>query len=188
MHFKLKITALAVAASAAALVLAATPALASGPEAPTAITGPETAYGVVYGKAATIPIIPMGWRGQVATRGIFVPRGKPPKRGQNVTFRTWAGKLVTVVTTTPTTRQTFNLNTCYFTYTTDVTFSVVSNKSTRKFAGVSGPGAVEIYFAGYAPRLTFGPKKGQCNTNPNAPELAQGAVASALLSAVLRTP
>jgi hypothetical protein len=188
MRFRMKIAALAVASSAAALVLAATPALASGPEAPTAITGPESAYGVVYGKLATIPVIPMGWRGLVATHGVFVPRGNVPKKGQNVTFRTWAGKLVTVVTATPTTSQTFNLKTCYFTDTTDVPFSAVGSKSTRKFAGVSGPGAVEVYFAGYAPRLMYGPNKGQCNTNPNAPELARGAVASALLSAVLTTP
>ena len=40
---------------------------------------------------------------------------------------------------------------------------------------------VVVYFAGYGPRYTSGPKKGQCNTNPNAPELAKGAVASFLL-------
>ena len=42
--------------------------------------------------------------------------------------------------------------------------------------------------AGYGPRYTSGPKKGQCNMSPNAPELAKGAVASFLLSAVLRLP
>jgi hypothetical protein len=188
MHFKMKITALAVAGSAAALVLAATPALASSHGTSKAVTGPESAYGVVYGKPATIPVIPKGWRGLVATHGIFSPRGNPPKKGQGVTLTTSAGNLVTVVTAPPTSSQTFNLKTCYFTYKTCVAFTAVGRKSTRAFAGVSGPDSVDVYFAGYAPRLTSGPMKGQCSANPNAPELTKGAVASTLLSAVLTTP
>ena len=64
----------------------------------------------------------------------------------------------------------------------------MGGQSTGKFAGTSGPGAVQVYFAGYGPRYTSGPHKGQCNTSPNAPELAKGAVASFVLSAVLTTP
>jgi len=81
-----------------------------------------------------------------------------------------------------------NLKTCHFAVTTRVVFGVLGSKSTGKFHETSGRGAVKVYFAGYGPRYTSGPKKGQCNTSPNAPELAKGAVASFTLSAVLRLP
>jgi hypothetical protein len=64
-----------------------------------------------------------------------------------------------------------------------VTVNVVGSKSTGAFAGASGPGAAQIYFAAYAPRFKSGPHKGQCNGK--APPLAKGAVASFLASAVL---
>jgi len=38
------------------------------------------------------------------------------------------------------------------------------------------------------PRYTSGSHKGQCNTSNNAPELAKGAIATFLFSAVLTTP
>ena len=63
----------------------------------------------------------------------------------------------------------------------------MGDESTGKFAGATGPGAVRVHFAGYVPRYKSGAKKGQCNTSPNAPELAKGAVVSFLLSAVLTT-
>jgi hypothetical protein len=49
MQFRRKLAALSIAGGAAALVLAATPALASSQ----ANTAPESASGVIYGKAAT---------------------------------------------------------------------------------------------------------------------------------------
>jgi hypothetical protein len=91
-----------------------------------------------------------------------------------------------VVTTAPTNSQSFNPKACHFSATTYVVFAVVGGKSTGKFAGTSGPGAIQAHFAGYGPRYKSGPHKGQCN--PNAPELAKGAVATFLLSAVLTTP
>ena len=93
-----------------------------------------------------------------------------------------------VVTADPTNTQSFNLKACHFSFATYVVFAVLGGKSTGKFAGTSGPGAVEVYGAGYGARYTSGPKKGQCNTSPNAPELAKGAVASFVLSAVLTKP
>ena len=93
-----------------------------------------------------------------------------------------------VVTAPPTNSQSFNLKACHFSFTTYVVFKVVGRQSTGKFAWARGPGAVKVYFAGYGPRYKSGPHKGQCNTSPNAPELAKGAVASFLLSAVLTTP
>lgn len=184
MQLRTKLTALAAAGGTAALVLAATPAMAGSQ----AITGPETAYGAVYGKPATAnnPVIPLAWRGLVNARGVFSTAGSgPPKKGQQHTFITSAGNLTVVVTAKPTSKQSFNPKACRFSFTTYVVFAALGGKSTGKFAGTSGPGAVQVYGAGSVPRYTSGPKKGQCNTSPNAPELAKGAVASFLLSAVL---
>jgi hypothetical protein len=164
MMLRIKLAALAMAGGVAALALTATPAMASGH----AITGPEIAYGAVYGKPATAnnPVIPVTWQGLVNAHGVFSPNGAPPKKGQAHTFSTSAGNLVVVVTAAPTNTQSFNVKACHFAFTTYVAFAVVG---------------------GYGPRYTSGPKKGQCNTSQNAPELAKGAVASFLLSAVLTT-
>jgi hypothetical protein len=188
MHLKMKITALTVAGSAAALVLAATPALASSHGVSRGDTGQESAYGVVYGRQATIPVIPMKWHGLVETHGIFSPRGNPPEKGQSVTFTTSAGDFVAEVTARPVSHQTFDPRTCYFTDKTDVDFRADGRKSTGEFSGLSGRGTASAYFAGYAPRLMHGPRKGECNTDPNAPEITKGAVASVSLNAVLTTP
>jgi len=189
MQFRMKLAALGVAGGTAALVLAATPALAGSHAASKGITAPETAYGAVYGKAAIANnlTIPAGWRGLVYTSGVFTTGGTgPPKKGQDHTFTTSAGNLTVVVTAPPTNGESFNAQACHFSFWTDVVFKVVDGTSTGKFRWTQGPGAVKVYFAGYGPRYTSGSHKGQCNTSPNAPELAKGAVASFLLSAVLR--
>jgi hypothetical protein len=191
MQLRIKLAALAMAGGTAALVLAAAPALASSQAPSKAITGPEIASGAVYGKPATVnnPIIPLTWRGLVNAHGVFsTGGGGPPKKGQQHTFTTSAGNLTVVVTAAPTSSQSFNASACHFSFTTYVVFAVAGGQSTGEFAGTSGPGAVQVYFAGYVPRYTSGPKKGQCNGSSNAPELTKGAVASFLLSAVLTTP
>ena len=110
-------------------------------------------------------------------------------KGQHHTFATSAGNLVAVVIAPPTNTQSFNVKACHIAFTTRVPFAAVPSKSTGKFTGAKGQGVVVVYFfAGYGPRYTSGPKKGQCNTSPNAPELAKGAVASFLLKAVLTLP
>ena len=186
MQLRIKLAALAVAGGTAALVLTGSPALASSQ----AITGPESAYSVLYGKPATAnsPIFPVTWRGLVSAHGVFSPTGPTPKKGQHHTFTTSAGNLTVLVTATPTSSQSFNPKACRFSFTTYVVFAAVGGQSTGKFAGASGPGAVQVYGAGNVPRYTSGKHKGQCNTSPNAPELAKGAVASFLLSAVLTKP
>jgi len=190
MQLRIKLATLAMAGGTAALVLTVTPALASSHAASKAITAPESAYGVVYGKAATAnnPTIPLAWRGQVYADGVFSPGGGAPKKGQDHTFITSAGNLTVVVTAPPTNNQAFNPKSCRFAFTTDVVFKAVGSQSTGKFAGTSGPGAVEVYGAGYVPRYTSGAHKGQCNASNNAPELAKGAIETFLLSAVLTTP
>ena len=191
MHLRIKLAALAMAGGTAALVLAGAPALASTQAAASkTITGPETAYGAIYGKAAAAnnPVFPLAWRGLVHAHGVFSPTGPTPKKGQHFAFTTSAGNLAVVVTAKPTSGQSVNLKACHFVFTARVVFAAVGGKSTGKFHGASGPGAVQLYFAGYGPRYTSGPKKGQCNTSPNAPELAKGAVATFALKAVLAKP
>ena len=191
MQLRIKLAALAMAGGTAALVLAGAPALASTQAPSHAITGPETAYGAIYGKPATAnnPVIPLKWRGLVRARGVFSPgNGSGPKKGQHHTFATSAGNLVVVVTAKPTNTQSFNVMACHFAFSTRVVFAVLPGKSTGKFTGAKGRGVVVVYFAGYGPRYTSGPKKGQCNTSPNAPELAKGAVASFLLKSALTLP
>ena len=184
MKFRMKLAALAMAGGTAMLVLTAAPALASS----NAVTGPEVAYSVIYGKAAAAntPVFPVTWRGLVNAHGTFSPTGPTPVKGQHFVFITSAGNLAVVVTATPTSSQSVNVKACHFSFTTYVVFKVVDGTSTGKFHWTQGPGAVKVYAAGYGPRYTSGPQKGQCNTSPNAPELAQGAVASFLLTAVLR--
>jgi hypothetical protein len=186
MQLRIKLAALAMAGGAAALVLTGAPALASSQ----AVTGPESASSVLYGKPAAVnnPVFPVAWRGLVNAHGVFSPTGPTPTKGQHHTFTTSAGNLTAVVTAAPTSSQSFSPKTCRFSFTTYVVFAAVGSQSTGEFAGISGPGAVQVYGAGYAPRYTSGPHKGQCNTSPNAPELAKGAVASFLLSAVLTKP
>jgi hypothetical protein len=199
MQLKIKLAALAMAGGTAALVLAGTPALAgshAGIHAAIlagskAVTAPESAFGVISGQAATAnnPTIPLAWRGQVYAHGGFSPdSGGPPAKGQDHTFTTSAGNLTVVVTAPPASSGSVNPKTCHFAFTTDVVFAAVGSQSTGKFTGTSGPGAVEVYNAGFVPRYTSGPHNGQCNTSNNAPELAKGAIETFLLSAVLTTP
>ena len=93
MQLRIKLAALAMAGGTAALVLTAAPALASSHATSNAVTGPEVAYGAVYGKAATAnnPVIPVVWRGLVIAHGVFSPNGPPPIKGQHHTFVTSAG-------------------------------------------------------------------------------------------------
>jgi hypothetical protein len=188
MQFRTKLMALAMAGGTAALVFSEVPALASSHAPSKPITGPEIASGAIHGKRATAnnPIIPVAWRGLVTAHGVFsTGGGPPPKKGQRHTFTTSAGNLTAVVTAKPTNTQHSNVKTCHFSFATYVVFAAVGSRSTGKFAGTSGPGAVQVRFAGFGPRYKSGPKKGQCNTSPRAPELAKGAVASFVLSAVL---
>jgi hypothetical protein len=190
MYLRTKFAALAIAGAAVPLALAATPAVASSQTVGRASTiTPETAYGAIYGKPATAEhvTIPLSWHGLADTHGTFAGHGNPPGKGEEHTFPTAAGNLVGLVTAPPRESQTSNASTCLSTFTATLAFAAVPAKSTGKFAGATGPVAVKVYFAGYAPRYTSGPKKGQCNTSPSAPELTKGAVASFVLGAVLTT-
>jgi len=176
-HLTMKLAGLVVAGAAAAS-MAATPALAS-------VTGPEYASGAVYGKAAAAnnPVIPLTWRGLVNAHSKFSPGGSAPKKGSHYTFTTSAGKFTVLITAPPANYASVNVKACHFAASTYVAFTALGGRSTGRFHGLSGPGAVKVYFAGYGPRYTSGKKKGQCNMN--APELAKGAVATFVLSATL---
>jgi hypothetical protein len=175
--------ALAVAGSAAALVLAGGPVTAIAQPASGSTTGPEVISGSVHGKPAlaNAPTIPLKFRGLVSTHGPITLGNSPSKHH---TLKTPAGNL-SVEQSSKHISQMSNPTTCRFTYTEDITFTVQGATSTGAFAGDSGPGAAQISFSGIEPRYTSGAHKGQCNNN-GTPK-AKGAVASFLASIVLTT-
>jgi hypothetical protein len=178
-----RIGGLVVPASAALTLASVSPAFAS-PAAKT-VTGPEAISGAAYGKAAIANVtpIPLTFAGVVPTtdRGFKLGNGG----GNTHTLATPVGKLTVTGVGAQSTTQTFNVRTCFFTYTARQQFKFVPGKSTGKFAGASGPGAYQVYFGAYAPRFTSGKHKGQCDTANNVQPLAKGAVATFLAAGVL---
>jgi hypothetical protein len=178
-----RIGGLVAAASATLMLVSVSPAFAG--TAARTVTGPEAITGAAYGRAAIANIthIPLTFAGVVATtdRGFALGNGN----GSTHTLATPAGKLTVTGIGKQSTTQTMNTRTCYFTYTSRQQFTFVPGKSTGKFAGASGPGAYQVYFAAYAPRYTSGKHKGQCDTASNVQPLARGAVAKFLAAGVL---
>jgi hypothetical protein len=172
-----------IAAASAAALLAGGTAFAS-PAAKTT-TGPEAIMGSAHGAAAIANVTPMPLTldGVVATTDHGFKLG--PGGGTEHTLTTPAGKLTVVQVGKVTNTQTVNMRSCHFTYTSDARFKFVPGMSTGKFAGATGPGAYQIYFAAYFPRFTSGKHKGQCNTGNNVQPLAKGAVATFLAAGVL---
>jgi hypothetical protein len=186
---RLALGGLAAAGSLAALTLAAVPALASAhPAGSSGITGPELIAGTIHGKKALANVskIPLQWQGVVTTHSVIVlGGGGSPKKGQEKSLPSPAGKLVVQVSAKPQQMQSMNAKTCKFTFSEYIPVTVVGAKSTGKFAGASGPGAAKIYFAAVAPRFKSGPHKGQCN--PNGKPSTKSATATFLASVVLTT-
>jgi hypothetical protein len=175
---------LVLAGGLAAFVLAGPPALASTHHAAKPVTGPEVVAGTLHGKAvlASNPIVHVQLSGLIDSHGTL-SLGSSKSKTHTVT--TAAGNLVVQATAKPTSHQTANPKTCQETDTQDMTFSVLGSTSTGKFAGTSGNGAVQVYFAAIAPKYTSGPKKGQCNFNGQpAPK---GAHLTFLASIILTT-
>jgi hypothetical protein len=178
-----------VAAAGTALTLAtvspafASPAFASA--AAKTMTGPEVISGAAHGKAALANVtpIPLTFAGVVATTDHGFTLG--PGGGNTHTLMTKAGDLTVTGTAKPVNTQTMNMKTCYFSYTSRQTFKFVPGKSTGKFAGATGPGAYQVFFAAYAPRYTSGKHKGECETGNNVQPLVKGAVATFLAAGVL---
>jgi hypothetical protein len=178
--------ALAAAGGIAALLLAGVPALASTHSAAAkTTTGPEVVQGAVHGKAANANVtrIPLTLHGVVNTTDPGFALGSGG--GDNHVLATKAGRLAVHGLGKEAQSQTANLKTCHVTFTIRQRFSVVTGKSTGAFAGASGPGAYQVYFAAFFPRHTSGPHKGQCNTSNSAKPLNKGAYASFLASVVL---
>jgi hypothetical protein len=77
------------------------------------------------------------------------------------------------------------MRTCYFSQTGTQRFTFAAGKSTGKFAGASGPGAYQIFFGAFVPRITSGKNKGEYDLANNVQPLAKGAVAKFLAVGVL---
>ncbi|MGO9162936.1 MAG: hypothetical protein ACLP7J_19955 [Streptosporangiaceae bacterium] len=196
MALKTKLVALAAASAAAAAMAAGAPALASSHGASshgasshsggaiTTLTGPEVVSGTVHGREALInhPVIPLRWRGLLYTHSIVRLSGSGTREGDVKSLRSPDGKLTVLITHKPQSRQFFDDRTCRFSYVQDIQLKVLGRRSTRMFAGASGPGAVQVLFSGYVPRYKHGPKKGQCS---HGTPLRKGARATFLVSMVL---
>ena len=171
-----------VAAASAALTLAGVGTAFASTSAKT-MTGPEAITGAAYGAAAIANVtpIPLTFAGLVPTTDHGFTLG--PGGGNTHTLSTPAGKLTVTGIGKQMNTQSANAKTCYFAYTSRQQFNFIPGKSTGKFAGATGPGAYQVYFAAYAPRFTSGKNKGACNFNANP--LAKGAVATFLAAGVL---
>ncbi len=185
MQFNRRVIAIAVAGAASVALVAAAPALAASKASASApVTGPEVIAGAVHGSKALSnnPAIPLRWQGVVTTASVIkLGGGSGPHKGSVKTLKSPAGNLTIKVTAKPTSSQAFNHKTCRQSFTEDIPVSVLGGKSTKAFAGSSGPGAVQIFFAASLPRFKSGPKKGQCNLNGRP----KNAIASFLASLVL---
>jgi hypothetical protein len=173
------------AAGAALLLAGGGLAVASAIGHPS-VTGPEVVSGVVHGRAAlaNTPHIPLTLVGVVPTseHGFVLGNG-PANRTHILTTR--AGKLAVKPKGAQHSSQTVNQKTCRISFTIRQQFTFVPGLSTGAFAGATGPGAYQIGFAAFVPRLTSGPHKGQCNLSNNAVPLAKGAVAAFLAAGVI---
>jgi len=186
MRLRMKLAAVTAAGAASVALAAGVPALASGhASAGTSVTGPEVIAGAVHGKKVLVrsPRIPLRWRGLVVTHSVVTLGGGGPHKGSVKTFVTPAGNLTLMVTAKPQSRHSFNPKTCRLSFTQDIVVAAVGGKSSGKFAGASGPGAVQVSLAVNAPRFKSGPNKGKCN--PKGKPIAKTAVASFLGSLVL---
>ena len=171
-------------ACAATLLLGAAPAMASVNHSRRPATGPEVVYGAVHGKAANAnaPRIPLRLWGMVHTTDPTFVLGNG--NGRRHTLHTGKGLLTVLLTGKPTHVLRANPRTCRESFTQRQTFRVVGRQSTGQFAHSHGPGAVQIYFAAFAPRYTHGPRKGMCDFASNKPQ-NRGAVARFLANIVL---
>jgi hypothetical protein len=182
-----KLAATVMAAAAATVLAAGTPALASshGNNAITSLTGPEVISGTVHGREALLshPAIPLRWSGLVSTHSVIRLGGPGIRKGDIRSLSSPAGRLDVLFTRKPQSRHSFNTRTCQYGYVQELPLRILGGRSTRQFAGASGPGAVQVGFSGYLPRYTSGPKKGQCRTS--AQPMNKGAKATFLASLVL---
>ena len=171
-------------ACAATLILGAAPAMASTHHSHRPVTGPEVVYGAVHGKEAnaSAPRIPLRLWGMVHTTDPTFVLGNGT--GRRHTLRTGKGRLTVLVTSKPSNVLRTNPRTCRESFTQRQRFRVLGSESTGQFARTSGPGAVQIYFAAFAPRYTHGPKKGMCDFASNKPR-NRGAIARFLANIVL---
>jgi hypothetical protein len=65
----------------------------------------------------------------------------------------------------------FNKSTCSFSFTGSGRVTIFNG--TGRYQGISGSANITLSFAGIGPRLTAGPRKGQCNPSQNAKPLSQ---------------
>lgn len=146
-------------------------AAASAPATRTSVAataGTETITGTVSGAAAEAnnPTFPLTFRGPVNTTASWTPPGGSATT-QVTTFKTTAGNL-TVTAHIPASQQNappaYLGSPCRYGFTMHVTYVIDGSKSTGKWAGATGHGAVIVAFTAEFPKLS----SGKCNISQNA--------------------
>jgi hypothetical protein len=167
----------ALATAAAVLGVAALAACGSSSSSGTTtktVHGTEHVSGKVTGLAALASntAFSVTWTGPVTTTGKFETNGPAPKKGQEHTFTTGAGKLVVKVSATPaSTQKMVSTTTCRFAAATRVPYSVLGSKSTGAFKGARGSGTVAVIFHADLPK-----KNGKCDESRSARPVPRSAV------------
>lgn len=182
MRLKLRLGALVLAGGAAGLLAVGVPALASShPASVRTVTGPEIIRGVLHGKAANAVFLNfrLTFQGLVYANSVKLSLLGPSAQR---TLSTPAGKITIQINGQPQVILQANLRTCQAKFTQRQGITVIGSKSTRVFAGASGPGAFQVYRTTYFGRFTSGPNKGQCNRKVR---LNKGAISSVLIGMVL---
>lgn len=185
MQLRIKLAAIAVAGSAAALGLSAGPAVAS---THASTTGREVIFGAVHGKAAWIqgskasPKVRVRFRGVVKTHSV-VSLGSSASSTHSL--KTPVGKLTVRLSNMHNRAKVLNKAICRLQYSVTGTATVRGSKSTGAFAGATGQGPLHV-------RFTFNyPKRpnGKCNYSNNAvPSKHGGLISFRLVFPALTVP
>lgn len=167
MQVRMKLAA-AIAASGAAVLLAAAPAVAGTPAGhPAWVTGTEVIHGALHGRAAFIQAsrkntrVPVRFHGVVRTVGVV---GLSGGSGRHGSIKTRAGRFAVRFIHSHQRFRVVNRRTCRAEFTDTVSFVVRPGHSTGAFHGATGRGVARIRFAFNFHRRA----SGKCNFGNNA--------------------
>jgi hypothetical protein len=180
MNIRMKLTALAVAASAASLVLAGGPASASTSTQsvhPAWFTGLEVIHGQLHGRAAFVqasknnPRLPVRFRGVVRTHGVV---GLGSSKSKTHSIRTPVGRFTVRGISQHTRARILSRASCRLQITVTSRLVMRPRKSTGVFRDATGRGVVRV-------RFTFNYRRhhnGTCNFGNNAVPKKHGGLIS----------
>jgi hypothetical protein len=163
MQFRMRLAVMAVAGSAASLMLVGGPAVASTHATHPSTTGREVVRdhgNETYNQGTKKDqLLPVHLRGVVKTHGVIDLGGADSARA----IRTPDGKFVVKSTHQKVRTKVLNPATCHLQVTVKDKITVVGNSSTGSFSGASGNGNVRVTFKFFFPKAN-----GKCNYKAGA--------------------